>query len=561
MQDIEDIEEFIKKVPLTPPEGMKGWLFTLPREEYIIYKSAWTTDYVTGEKEKAIKCVCTACERDFIMPYARAGCSMYGGRIGFYKEGEIITTYDTCKCPYCGENVTAVHTNCLQQPCRSVKSVISVHNIEGIAVIIRWKGRYIVYKSGKTDYEIVPDEACAIGKKKWFRLCSWTSCVYSQKLKAGHWVARKRCEDTIKDISNTHIFPFDIKVLEGTAMENSKLDIYLKSAEIVYPVSYLRLYQIHNNVENLITIGLGYIINDKINRCCINGSYYSQYCGRAGSVRNIKSIDFKKSKPHEMLGLAKDELKTAIGDKWSEKTFTYYKRLKPFNAIYKDVGWYADVIPIGDEEEFIRFSDNFEKLDFHKTASYLMKQSIKYEADGADWRMLYDYWNMCIQLNYDSCNADIRYPQRLKRSHDQAAEQITYNRNKEKDEDFKKRYNSLSRFSYVDDELELEIHPARSPYEMRNEGEKLHHCVASYIDSHATGMKTIFFIRHRNQPTTPYFTLEFNFKDMKVVQNRGLRNCERTDEVKKFEDRWVLFVKEIIAEEKKNGKCITTARY
>ena len=61
-------------------------------------------------------------------------------------------------------------------------------------------------------------------------------------------------------------------------------------------------------------------------------------------------------------------------------------------------------------------------------------------------------------------------------------------------------------------------------------------------------------IRHTDNPEEPYFTLEFNEKGLSVRQNRGLRNCARTEEVERFEAAWLEHIKEIIKKEKSNGK-------
>lgn len=559
-----DTEELIKKVPFTPPQGMKSWLWTLPRKEYIIFKAGWRPNLTNGSNERVAECVCTACESMFAMPYVASGmitCHGMHKSVGFRDDrNEIITSYNKCICPVCGTVATAIHAGDMNNPHRKNEYVISVHKVDDAAAIIRWNAKYMVYKDGRTDYEIVPDEAYLFTKKKWVRMCAWEPGIYGFKRHTGHWVARKRCEDMVNVIKNDHILPFGAKELDGTVMENSKLDLYLKCCEWVYPVSYLRLYQLHNNIENILTGGFGHVISDKIKRYCPGNGYSSNY-GKLGSVRNIKGIDFKKSKPHEMLGLSKEEYRFAIRDEWDERMIEYYKFLKPFGADMKDVGWYVDVIPFNCKRDFVEFADKtdadghavkFDKHDIGKTASYLMKQQKKYDEDDAEWHMLYDYWNMLIQLGSDYNDPEIRYPQRLKRAHDQAAAQIRYKKNKETDEAFKRRYNRLSRFSYFDDVLE--IHPARSAYEMENEGKKLHHCVASYINSHAAGKTSIFFIRHRIEPDKPYFTLEFDFEKMKVVQNRGMRNCDRTDEVKEFEDKWVERVKKIVSEDKENGK-------
>ena len=116
-------------------------------------------------------------------------------------------------------------------------------------------------------------------------------------------------------------------------------------------------------------------------------------------------------------------------------------------------------------------------------------------------------------------------------------------------EDYK-QYEKLKKYCFTCGGLS--IHPAESEIEMINEGRELHHCVATYATRHANGRTAIFFIRHTNEPDKPYFTLEYSFKYMRVMQNRGYHNADRTEEVKKFEKQWVEFVKEVagVKEEK-----------
>ena len=65
-----------------------------------------------------------------------------------------------------------------------------------------------------------------------------------------------------------------------------------------------------------------------------------------------------------------------------------------------------------------------------------------------------------------------------------------------------------------------------------NEGEKLHHCVATYTDKVLNGSTMILFIRKKNQKKKPFYTMEW--KNNHIVQCRGLKNCDMTPEVKKF---------------------------
>ncbi len=162
---------------------------------------------------------------------------------------------------------------------------------------------------------------------------------------------------------------------------------------------------------------------------------------------------------------------------------------------------------------------------------------------------LTDYWNAENLLGEDLGNIDIKYPQNLKTAHDLATDRLNKRKSAIKRKEFSERYKTLKKYCF--EYNGLTIHPAKSAAEMRNEGQKLNHCVATYTDRHAEGKTTIFFIRHADAPEEPYFTLEFDFENMRVIQNRGLRNCARTAEVEEFEKQWVEFVKNTVKNERK----------
>lgn len=105
----------------------------------------------------------------------------------------------------------------------------------------------------------------------------------------------------------------------------------------------------------------------------------------------------------------------------------------------------------------------------------------------------------------------------------------------------------------------LLIVPAGSQKDLDRESEKLHHCVWTYGENHAKGKTAIFFIRRKEHPRTPYYTLELDEEKMKIKQNRGLRNCGKTPEVQAFEDLWIYWVRHG-AKRDKEGKPVLPQR-
>ena len=87
----------------------------------------------------------------------------------------------------------------------------------------------------------------------------------------------------------------------------------------------------------------------------------------------------------------------------------------------------------------------------------------------------------------------------------------------------------------------LVIIPAKSEQELIVEGKVLGHCVGGYGESHCQG-NSIFFVRHRETPDIPFFTLQLDTKTGRVLQNRGRKNCDRTKEVQEFEKQWLAVI-------------------
>ena len=79
------------------------------------------------------------------------------------------------------------------------------------------------------------------------------------------------------------------------------------------------------------------------------------------------------------------------------------------------------------------------------------------------------------------------------------------------------------------------IYPA-TPEDIAAEGDALHHCVGSYVDKVAQRKSMILFLRHCEDVSKPFYTVEV--KGQRAVQVRGMQNADMTPEVKRFMDRW-----------------------
>ena len=191
--------------------------------------------------------------------------------------------------------------------------------------------------------------------------------------------------------------------------------------------------------------------------------------------------------------------------------------------------------------ELNRILEEAPKTDFWRVVRYLSRQK-------EDWSTLRDYWRMAQEDGRDLEDGLVRWPRDLKASHNRQIEErqaAAARKDAAKRAPlFQARAEELKRLSFAQDGLL--IRPCANEEELIMEGKLLHHCVAGYAQNHASGRTAILFIRKADKPEKPYFTLEFDEKELRVKQDRGLRNCDRTPEVEAFEAAWLEWVKSTI---------------
>lgn len=529
--------DYTGMLPTEPPEGIYDWLEDIGelKSEGIIYRSAYVINPLTGMKEKMAECKCSACGETFYQEYLSAGgCgrSYAPAPFGFThsQTNEQLISGDCTLCPECGAEVKLLHIGNMKQG-KMVDAAypMSVHMTDGKLCLIGWCIWKKIMRDATACRGAFMYEAYVFDADKATLLKGYDK-NFTQLSFRNNWRQLKRCTDEWGGMDSDLIYPWNADILNGTDFENSKLDIYLSSHSKPYPVTYMRLWQKHKNIENLIVQGASRIVSGML---ADRNLYYG-------------GIDWKKNRPSAMLGLNKTEFKTAVNDKWGFEDLKFYLEAREYGARIEEM---AECKKVGYSYAELLIKRG---CSVTKTARYLEKQKEKYPDTKSmvNVRYIVDYWDMVSAE--DLKNSDIKYPQNLVRAHDTAL------RNKEWKEDkkliglFKNRYLELERFCYSSDELE--IHPAHSEKEMIVEGEILKHCVAGYAKNHAEGKTAIFFIRRSEEPEAPYYTLEFNEKTMSVVQNRGYQNCERTPEVEEFEEKWLEFVRNVIQEENENDK-------
>ncbi|MCI9095201.1 MAG: hypothetical protein HFI95_03155 [Lachnospiraceae bacterium] len=189
----------------------------------------------------------------------------------------------------------------------------------------------------------------------------------------------------------------------------------------------------------------------------------------------------------------------------------------------------------GYDRMYQKYLDMRQYTTIYKLDKYINKQKITHDMD------YFDYIGWLEKMGYDMRNEFNLYPKDFKKAHDDKSKEYTRFKDKQAKEDEKrfKRFLRKFREETVDiDAMNLRVKGMfiRIPNELdelKREGEILHHCVGTYRDRVSRGDTMIFFIRQETDPDQPFYTLEWKGR---VIQCRGLRNCNMTPEVKAFVD-------------------------
>ena len=156
----------------------------------------------------------------------------------------------------------------------------------------------------------------------------------------------------------------------------------------------------------------------------------------------------------------------------------------------------------------------------------------------SDW---FDYIANARLLRYDLSDRTVLMPKNLKYAHDMAYEIVRSIDKKDgyrfpQIEEQESGYNRM--YGYTDSRCF--IRAPRDHDEIIAEGAALHHCVSTYAKRVASGETVILFVRKKDDPDTPYFTLNIDPVDGHMIQCRGLKNCGMTPEVKRIVDALLL---------------------
>ncbi len=573
----EDVRDFRKLIPREPPEGFLEWAakeLCGSLDTYgMLYEQEWVEDWgldllldelAKPRKRRMVRVECSCCGYRDLYHYGKITGWKPGG-YGFvlpesYAEVEGGTVYgdgENIPCPQCGTPVlirkrAAVKKNgdCFVTASSQAMSAAVVGE-DHLLVLTGWVIQRRAGIGGGSHLAAIPAEAYVFSDTECAQLMGW-SCGYSGT--GGYFTQYARSWRQPKGWKERwgqeeHIFGLTPDLVTQSCLPHCKLWEYMvpRPGAAHYPVAYLRMYQTHPNVEAVLIHGLPRVLDDLIIRHTREDAWENNVQGQL----DLTELDWSQTRPAQMLHLTKDELRLAQEQDWGVLFWDLFRYSKAagealtgqdiLNAFYLGDDHVGQLVGRGSVAKSIRYL--LQQCGQWEDAYEPEPEDEDPEPDAAipDVQILLDYWSMAEQLGQDLTDAQVRYPRSLLIAHDEAAELMRQRQEAGRANLFRLRRKYLSKWTFAVDGLL--IRPARSQKDLTNEGNSLHHCVSTYGNRHAKGESAIFFIRRKSRPGEPYYTLELDEKTLTVRQNRGLRNCPRTPEVRAFEDLWLSWVR------------------
>lgn len=292
-------------------------------------------------------------------------------------------------------------------------------------------------------------------------------------------------------------------------------------------VKFFNLYSKYPAIEYLTKLGFTSLVYDKL-----------------ANYRTFSAINWRGKTLLKVLGLTKNELKE-IKVKNIDVTFVFLKLLQ---ISKKDKSNYTleEIKSIEQANNYYYYYKELQSvlkyMSLRRANNYINKQydkqrklnpSSKYNVfydKGQVLISLNDYISDCIKLNADVTDEHVLFPKNLYMAHQNTSKVLKVNENKELDKYIRERLKYLDKYNF--EYNGLLIRAAKSSKELIEEGQELHHCVATYIEKYAKAKTNILVIRKISDPEIPYFTLEL--RDNLIIQCYGNYDCPAGDDVKKF---------------------------
>jgi len=311
--------------------------------------------------------------------------------------------------------------------------------------------------------------------------------------------------------SRSYLWPGNLdKILPMGGIERRGIDILAEKGYEIQMNYCITTAAERPYLEYLTKSGLCQLAADIINKC----GYWSSgdINGHAKTLKELLLLD----------GNRINRLKVMNGGLYALRWLQYEQRTGR-RISDESIKWLStkQVSP-SNIEELIPMLGSVNRL-----VNYAKKQRVKASELVITWR---DYLRMAEAEGMDIHDDIVRFPRDLKARHDELVEIGNARRDAEKLKKEKEKYARLNRkikknlpkaekYSWKD--KNYTIIPAQKCEELIAEGRTLHHCVGRsnvYMNKMADGRTWICFLRKNSALKTPYYTLEIDMKDDRIIQ-------------------------------------------
>ncbi len=305
------------------------------------------------------------------------------------------------------------------------------------------------------------------------------------------------------------------KEMKGTMFRYSAVQEYIKAAGEVNLIDYLERYKKTPQIEMLVKLGLTEVVR--------------------GLVRYHYEIvrDERADRVDTFLGIRKERVRQLIGHKGDIGILTAMQTEKRLGQDWTEEQ-IEQIAELGQRHidramEYMGIQQFLNKVSKYAGCDYGTRCSTASDRLRHMAQTYIDYLQMRRDLGYDMQNTVYLFPRDLEAAH----RKMVAESNKKKADDrirevderypgIRKGYRRLRKQFFFEDG-EFLIRPARDAGEIVMEGRLLHHCVGgdTYLQGHDKGTNIILFLRSKEDPDTPYITVEIDAAALRVKQWYG----------------------------------------
>lgn len=325
-----------------------------------------------------------------------------------------------------------------------------------------------------------------------------------------------------------NVYPYTLSDLSRHELKETGLREYALRQKKIDPGKYLYLWQTYPVLEQIVKAGLFQLVDDIL------------------EYRATDAIKRKGRKPTEFLSVTKKEFRRLRDMNGGAKELKWLQFEKSSGRIIKDeeIYWMAKEELEPKDLQFV-----LDRMSICQVRHYLVKQSEKSGDDISHILQVWkDYLSMAGKLRLDVYDSIIYRTSDLQRRHSEAVIQMEEKKKEIRRRELEEKYVGFQeqlialKEKYEFSAGEYQIVAPKSINDILYEGDTLHHCVNktdNYFDRIASKESYILFLRKKENPEVPFYTLEAE-PDGTIRQKRAEfdRQNKDIDEVTSFLRLW-----------------------